>query len=87
MNMNMSKVRIQAAFRKSHFPYRNPRNPCWPILRLQSCVGRGDELVSENLHLRTESAEVEEAEDGVSGGQWGPGGMGPFVFENRGGVA
>jgi len=27
---------------------------------LQSCVQRGDELVSENLHLRTESAEVEE---------------------------
>jgi len=30
---------------------------------LQGCVQRGDELVSENLHLRTESAEVEEAEE------------------------
>ena len=38
------------------------------FLRLQGCVQRGDELVSENLHLRTESAEVEEAEDRVTGG-------------------
>ncbi|CAJ1396677.1 unnamed protein product [Effrenium voratum] len=31
---------------------------------LQCCVSRGDALVSENLQLRTESAAVEEAEDG-----------------------
>lgn len=43
------------------------------FLRLQSCVQRGDELVSENLHLRTESAEVEEAEDRVTRWCWGPG--------------
>eukprot|EP00439_Symbiodinium_sp_Y106_P083189 s1076_g23.t1 len=29
---------------------------------LQGCVGRGDELVSENLRLRTEAASLEEAE-------------------------
>ena len=29
---------------------------------LQACVSRGDELVSENLQLRTESAELEDAE-------------------------
>ena len=33
------------------------------FLRLQLCVSRGDELVSENLRLRTESSELEEAED------------------------
>jgi len=30
---------------------------------LQGCVGRGDELVSENLRLRTEAASLEEAEE------------------------
>lgn len=30
---------------------------------LQLCVSRGDELVSENLRLRTESSELEEAEE------------------------
>ncbi|CAE7552933.1 unnamed protein product [Symbiodinium pilosum] len=30
---------------------------------LQGCVSRGDELVSENLRLRTESAAIEEAEE------------------------
>ena len=30
--------------------------------RLQGCVCRGDELVSENLQLRRESTELEEAE-------------------------
>ena len=37
------------------------------FLRLQLCVSRGDELVSENLRLRTESSELEEAEDASMG--------------------
>ena len=36
---------------------------CRVNLRLQGCVGRGDELVSENLRLRTEAASLEEAEE------------------------
>eukprot|EP00438_Fugacium_kawagutii_P015550 Skav228561 [mRNA] locus=scaffold4568:30056:32814:+ [translate_table: standard] len=44
------------------------RRPWLP--RLQVCVTRGDELVSENLRLRTESAEVEEAE--ARSWQWHP---------------
>lgn len=31
--------------------------------RLQACVSQADALVSENLRLRTESAELEEAEE------------------------
>ena len=49
--------------------------PCCRIVldpRLQGCVGRGDELVSENLRLRTEAASLEEAEERVARGEcWG----------------
>ena len=41
------------------------------FLRLQLCVSRGDELVSENLRLRTESSELEEAEDDGNSGGYG----------------
>ncbi|CAE8652686.1 unnamed protein product [Polarella glacialis] len=44
--------------------------PPFSELRLQACVSQGDELVSENLRLRSEAAAVQKLEATYHGASW-----------------